>query len=121
MQGPNPCPQNTKLNSGLRGRATLKKVWGFQQALKNSLEVRNRPLQGYHRILPASQPHSISAVVQKLETAVFNWGWVLPSPFLFSGLSSVSGFVFPCNAGRSILGHLASAKHFKRGNILQPY
>ena len=43
------------------------------------------------------------------------------SPFPLQRPRSVSGFAFPCIAGKSLLGNLASAKRFKHGNILQPY
>lgn len=97
--------------SGLVGKGYPKRSLGLPASSENQLATTSHQPHG---------PPVISAAVQKLETAVFNWGWVLPSPCLLGGLS-VSRFVFPCIAGKSILGNLASAKRFERGNASQPY
>ena len=74
----------------VKGKGYRKRKSGdFQKAVKRALEVYN--LSAPEAVTTFHQPHNLTvirAVVQKLETAVFNWGSVLPfPPFLFSGSS----------------------------------
>lgn len=71
-----------ELTLAVEGKGYRKRKSGdFQKAVKRALEVYN--LSVPEAVTTFHQPRSptvIGAVVQKLETAVFNWGWVLPFP-----------------------------------------
>lgn len=70
------------LTLAVKGKGHRKRKSGdFQKAVKRALEVYN--LSASEAATTFHQPHSptvIRAAVQKLETVVFNWGWVPPFP-----------------------------------------